>query len=164
MIFLKKNKHIFLLLSACYCGLLFSCKQIDLYEKDTSIPKYEWQNTFEAKGSFTITDTIALYNLYLVLRHTDAYKYNNIWLNIGFQSPGDSMHYQKVDLLLATDASGWEGAGMNDIWEVRKIVNENPKPFKKPGIYNFSIAQIMRDNPLFNIMSAGLRIEKVSRN
>ncbi len=164
MTFLKKNKHIFLLLSACCCGWLFSCKQIDLYEKDTVIPKYEWQNTFEVKGDFAITDTIALYNLYLVLRHTDAYTYNNIWLNIGFQSPGDSMHFQKVDLQLANDASGWEGTGMNDIWEVRKIVNDTPKPFKKQGIYKFSIAQIMRDNPLLNVMSAGLRIEKVKGN
>ena len=161
MIFLKKNSTLFFLLPVSYCLLLFSCKQIDLYEKNTVIPKYEWQNTFTAKGNFTITDTVALYNIYLVLRHTDAYKYNNIWLNIGLQFPGDSMVYNKTNLLLANDATGWEGNGMNDIWEVRKVLNDKPRPFKKQGTYNFSIAHIMRDNPLFNIMSAGLRIEKV---
>jgi hypothetical protein len=32
--------------------------------------------------------------------------------------------------------------------------------FKKPGTYTYSITQIMRDNPLSAVMSAGLRVEK----
>ena len=161
MIFPAKNKNFLFLLRISICLLPFSCKQIDLFEKNTVIPYYEFQSNFTAKGSFTITDTAAEYRIYIVLRHTDAYKYNNIWLNIGWQSPGDSMQYQKTDLLLGNDAGGWEGAGMNDIWEVRKLGISDPSPFKKPGIYSFSIAQIMRDNPLFYVMSAGLRVEKV---
>ena len=158
---LTKNTKLLFLLPAFLCLLLFSCRQIDLFEKDTPIPKYQWQNNFSAKGIFNITDTIAAYNLFLVLRHTDAYKYNNIWLNVGLQSPGDTMYRQKVDLSLGNDANGWEGSGMNDIWEVRKLLNGEPKRFKKAGPYNFNIDQIMRDNPLFNIMSVGLRIEKI---
>ena len=77
------------------------------------------------------------------------------------QTPGDSMRYQKQDLQLGNDANGWEGTGMNDIWEVRKLLNEEPRRFKKAGAYNFSIVQIMRENPLLHIMSAGLRLEKV---
>lgn len=142
-----------------FCLLLTSCKQLDVYEKDISIPKYEWQSDFIAKGSFNITDTTAAYNLYVVLRHTDAYKYNNIWLNLGLQNPGDSMQYQKINLPLGNDVSGWEGTGMNDIWEVRSLLNTQPQRFKQTGTYNFSIAQIMRDNPLLHIMSVGLRIE-----
>jgi gliding motility-associated lipoprotein GldH len=67
---------------------------------------------------------------------------------------------QKIDLKLGDDAMGWEGTGMNDIWEVRKLLNGEPKRFKKAGNYNYSISQIMRDNPLKNVMSAGLRVEK----
>lgn len=140
--------------------LLVTCKQLDVYEKYTTIPKYEWGSDFIAKGSFTITDTLAFYNVFLVLRHTDAYKYNNIWLNIGRQPPNDSFHYQKVNIRLGEDATGWEGSGMNDIWEVRTPLNAEPWHFKN-GVYNFSMAQIMRDNPLLHIMSVGLRIEKL---
>jgi len=32
--------------------------------------------------------------------------------------------------------------------------------FKKPGNYTFAIEQIMREDPLKNILNAGLRIEK----
>ena len=139
-----------------------SCTQINVFEKNTSIPHYEWSSDFSATGTFTISDTLASYNLYLVIRHTDAYKYNNIWLNVGLQSPNDSMYFQKVNLALGNDASGWEGVGMNDIWEVRKLLNGQPRRFKKNGNYTFKIFQIMRDNPLTNMMSAGLRVQKMN--
>ena len=70
------------------------------------------------------------------------------------------MHFQHADLSLANDATGWEGSGMNDIWEVRKLLNGRPRRFVKAGEYRFSITQIMRDNPLPGIISAGLRVQK----
>jgi len=136
---------------------LASCTPLETFEKDTAIPKSEWKSGFEIKGSFTIADTAATYNALIVLRHTDAYKYNNIWLNIGIQVPADTMRYQKVDLQLGTDAGGWIGTGMNDIWEIRQMIASRKL---KKGTYNFSITQIMRDDPLPAVMSAGLRLEK----
>jgi gliding motility-associated lipoprotein GldH len=147
------------LLLIAYCLLPSSCTQLDTFEKNTSIPDYLWQSSFEAKGTFAITDTATTYNAYIVLRHTDAYKYNNIWLSVGIQPPADTLHYQKADLQLGTDAKGWAGTGMNDIWEQRQLLFTG-RQFKRPGIYNFSIKQIMRDDPLPAVMSAGLRVEK----
>lgn len=141
--------------------LFFSCRQIDVFEKNTAIPNYQWSSGYAASGKFEIADTLSAYNLYIVLRHTDAYQYNNIWLNVGLQSPGDTMFNQKLDLELGSDAGGWEGSGMNDIWEIRKLLNNEPRRFRKNGEYIFNIKQVMRDNPLEHVMSAGLRIEKV---
>ncbi len=151
--------NIFLILLAG--SLLLSCRQIAVYEKNTPIPNYEWQSNFAATGSFTIEDTAAFYNVSIVLRHTDAYAYNNIWLNVGLQAPGDSLYFQKIDLLLGSDATGWEGSGMNDIWEIRKLLNGQARRFKKAGTYEFKLFQLMRDEPLKHIMSAGLRVEKM---
>jgi len=153
-------KPAFLIISGAIILFIGSCTQIELYEKNTTIPKFAWQHNFSAKGEFMITDTVSAYSIYLVLRHTDAYQYNNIWLNVGLQPPGDTMHFQKVNLQLGDDINGWEGTGMNDIWEVRKLLNGEPRRFKKAGKYSFTISQIMRDNPLLHVMSAGLRLEK----
>lgn len=121
----------------------------------------EWFNNYNGTGSFIIKDTNSTYNVYVVLRHTDAYLYNNIWLNVSLQSPGqDSLQFQKINLSLGNDAQGWDGVGMNDIWEVRKLISGTPKRFIKAGQYNFSVAQLMRDNPLLHILSVGLRVEK----
>ncbi|MEO7307179.1 MAG: gliding motility lipoprotein GldH [Ferruginibacter sp.] len=150
----------FLIAAAAFIMCVNSCTQIEIFEKNAVIPKYEWQSSFSAKGDFLITDTVSAYSIYVVLRHTDAYQYNNIWLNIGLQPPGDSLHVQKVNLKLGDDANGWEGTGMNDIWEVRKLLNGQARRFKQPGKYHFEISQIMRDNPLLHIMSIGLRVER----
>lgn len=139
---------------------VISCKQINVFEKNTPIPKFKWKQDFAATGTFHITDTVSTYNLYIVLRHTDAYAYNNIWLIVGLQSPGDTMYQQKVNLSLASDANGWEGSGMNDIWEVRKLLNDRPQRFIRNGEYKFQIKHIMRDEPLRNVMSVGMRVEK----
>ncbi len=136
-----------------------SCKNINLFEKNTNIPNLNWKNDFAVRGQFNIVDTTSYYNVFVVLRHTDAYKYNNIWLSVDLNSEGDSIPAQKINLILGSDAQGWEGAGMNDIWEVRKLITRIPL---RKTIYNFSISQIMRDNPLQFIMSIGLRVEKVS--
>ncbi len=56
---------------------------------------------------------------------------------------------------------GGKGQGMDDIFELRKNIIAGPVPFKKPGTYTFSIAQIMRENPLKNILNVGIRVEKV---
>lgn len=140
-----------------------SCIKINLYEKQVTIPSQKWFYTNVPQFTFHIDDTSSLYNVYVILRHTDLYEYNNIWLRIGLQTPSDSFNYQNVNLVLATDAKGWEGTGMNDIYEVRKSISAAPFSFKSAGDYTFSIAQIMRENPLNNILNVGVRIEKVSR-
>ena len=138
-----------------------SCGKIDLYEKQAQIPEQQWFYNYVPEFTFHIEDTSSLYNVYIVLRHTDLYNYNNIWLNIGSKTPGDSMHFQKINLILASDAKGWEGRGTSDIFEVRKNISPGPVSFKRSGDYTFSIAQIMRENPLRYILNVGIRLEKV---
>ena len=138
-----------------------ACSKIDVFEKNTAIAGHKWTYRLQPVFEFAINDTTSSYNLYVVLRHTDAYKYNNIWLNIGSQAPADTMRYQRFDLQLGNDADGWEGNGMDDIWEVRKSITKGPFKFNKAGNYKFSIAQVMRENPLQEIMSVGVRVEKV---
>ena len=138
-----------------------SCGKIDLYEKQAQIPEQEWFYNYVPGFTFHIEDTSSLYNVYIVLRHTDLYNYNNIWLNIGSKTPGDSMHFQKINLILASDAKGWEGRCTSDIFEVRKNISPGPVSFKRSGDYTFSIAQIMRENPLRYILNVGIRLEKV---
>jgi gliding motility-associated lipoprotein GldH len=156
-----KQSYKFLLAATLLSCCLFGCTKIDVYEKNTPIPNYQWQSNFTATGSLEISDTSSYYNIFIVLRHTDGYKYNNIWLNTQLFINGDTILNKKIDVPLGTDANGWDGIGMTDIWELRKPIFNSPKKFPKQGLYQFNINQIMRDNPLPNVMSAGLRIEKI---
>lgn len=140
-----------------------SCGQIDLFEKQEKMPAQQWFWNHQPSFTFHIEDTTSAYHLYVVVRHTDAYPYNNIWLQLGSQFPGDSMKFQKLNLSLGNDHDGWEGTGMDDIFEVRKNISRDKIVFKKPGDYTFSLSQIMRDNPLNHILSVGIRVEKTDQ-
>jgi hypothetical protein len=143
---------------ACFC--FSSCRHIDYFEKNTPIADLRWKHTEPVTGHFRIQDTATLYNVFLILRHTDSYHFNNIWVELTIGRPADTLRTFSLDLPLGSDADGWEGTGMNDIWEVRKKLTSIPIRFKSPGEYDYSIAHIMREDPLGGIMSAGLRVEK----
>ena len=125
-----------------------------------SIPGQEWAGSFKPEVTFTISDTVSSYNIYVVIRHTDAYNYNNLWINATVLQPGDtSPHSQRYNLILATNEKGWLGSAMDDIYEQRVLIQTQTK-FQKPGDYHFSFQQIMREDPLQHILNIGLRVEK----
>ena len=135
-----------------------ACTTIDLYEKSTVIPGHSWSSGFKPSFTFTIKDTAVPYRVFLVLRHTEKYNFNNIWINLYSQPPGDSMHKAAFELQLATIEAGWLASGMDDIYEHR-IKLTDPQ-FWKAGQYHFKIEQIMREDPLENVLNVGLRVEK----
>lgn len=149
------------LLLYCFTALLFTgCIHIDLYEKQVPIPSQKWNYDFTPEYNFEIRDSTSRFLIYVVIRHTDRYQFNNLWLKIGSMAPGDTMRYQDVNLQLAS-GNAWEGLGVNDIYEVRKLITPGPVPFGKPGQYTFTVAQIMRENPLEHILDVGIRLEKI---
>jgi len=140
--------------------LAASCNSIDVFEKNVAFKKQEWATDNKPVFTFHISDTLAAYNIYLILRHTDAYSYNNIWLKFYRKGP-DTTYSQQVDLPLANNSQGWLGTGMDDVWEQRIPITNGPTQFRKSGDYEFTLEQIMRQNPLRHIMNIGLRVEKV---
>lgn len=139
--------------------MLIGCDNINIYEKQVTIDQQTWFRDQVCSGSFQVSDTLTAHQLFLIVRHTDAYTYNNIWLEVSLQAPGDSFKTQRVQVPLGNDLQGWIGTGMDDIWEVRSLVSGLPKSFPRVGTYQFKIKHIMRDEPLKHIMSVGLRIE-----
>jgi gliding motility-associated lipoprotein GldH len=141
--------------------LVSACGTIDVFERNVNIPNHEWSNSYKPEIAFEITDTTSFYNIYVVLRHTDAYRYKNIWMNVYTQVPGDTIRKQRLDLLLATDDKGWLGSGMDDIYEHRIRITNIPQRLSRPGKYKFKLEQIMREEPLQYVMNVGVRVEKV---
>ena len=71
-----------------------ACTRPDgIYEKDIPLPSQQWAGSFRPAFTFNISekDTAYLYNVYIVIRHTDAYNYNNIWIRGSIRQPGDSV-------------------------------------------------------------------------
>ncbi|HEX4849150.1 MAG TPA: gliding motility lipoprotein GldH [Puia sp.] len=143
-------------LLVCSCNL-----ETGVFEKNVTIPRHQWESGFKPEITFSIDDTAALYNVYIVLRHTDAYNFNNIWIRATVQEPGSSLtKNQQYDLSLATNDKGWLGSAMDDIYETRLLIQPQTK-FTKPGEYHFILEQLMREDPLKNVLNTGIRVEKI---
>ena len=155
---MKPIKRVFFLLVPCTLFLV-SCNTIDLYEKSVTIPGHQWKSSFKPSFDFTIKDTSSAYKLFFILRHNEKYSFNNIYINVYVKGPGqDTTIKIQQDLVLATNEKGWLGTGMDDIYEHR--IPLAAEQSLKAGNYTFTIEQIMRENPLENVLNAGLRIEK----
>lgn len=145
------------------CILLFaSCGKVDVFEKNVTIPHQSWSSRFKPEITFDVEDSSARYKIFIVIRHTDAYRYKNIWVNIYTQSPTGVAQNQPLNLQLATDSRGWIASGMDDIYEHRILISppQHPLPLTK-GTYHFKLENIMREDPLKNVMNVGIRLEKV---
>ena len=161
-IFLKTANRSWILFFSGLLIIASSCTTIDLYEKSVAIPGHSWKSGYKPSFTFNISDTSSAYHLFIVLRHNDRYKFNNIYVNLNTSQPGqDSIQSGRYDLKLAND-EGWLASGMDDIYEHR--ISLTPLSgefyFRKPGDYTFSIEQIMREDPLEHVLNVGLRIEK----
>lgn len=148
------------LLLISFCIYLISCTTIDVFEKNVPIPDFAWSTNVKPEITFTIQDTVSRYNIFVVLRHTDAYRYKNIWLNVGLQGPGITSPPRRFEFTLASDDKGWLGSGMDDIFEHRMAI-ARAVPIPRAGNYTFTLQNIMRDEPLEHVMNVGIRLEKV---
>jgi gliding motility-associated lipoprotein GldH len=155
---LRKNFFVYILI----CLLVGSCSiPTGVFEKNISLPGHEWQSSFRPEISFRIKDTTSLYNIFFVIRHSDAYDFNNIWIRATVDQPGETgPRSQQYDLSLGNNEKGWIGAAMDDIYEARILIQPQTK-FRKTGDYHFTLEQIMREDPLRHVLDVGIRIEKM---
>ncbi|NML19713.1 gliding motility lipoprotein GldH [Pseudoflavitalea sp. G-6-1-2] len=149
------------ILTMAFAALLLNACSVrtDLFEKNIPIPDHNWSKSFKPEISVNIEDTASRYIIYAVVRHQDAYRYKNLYLNIAIQSPTGETATHMVDLKLATDEKGWLGSGMDDIFEHR--IQITPAGTLHAGAYKFTLQQMMREDPLEHVMNAGIRIAKV---
>jgi gliding motility-associated lipoprotein GldH len=141
----------------CSCNL-----SSGVFEKNFAIPGQAWESSVKPEISVTIKDTASLYNIFFVIRHSDAYNYNNIWIRATIDRQEEStMKSRQYDLSLATNDKGWLGSAMDDIYEARLLIQPRIR-FKQPGDYHITLEQIMREDPLKHILDVGIRLEKVS--
>jgi len=138
---------------------LGACGPLDLYEKTVFFPEHQWDSKNQPSFNFEVKDTLSNYHIYVVIRHQDPYHYNNLWLNVQTKGPGMPPISQKLNLTLANNTKGWLGSGMDDVFDHRIRITTTPIRLKK-GIYQFTLQQIMREDPLPFMLNAGIRIEK----
>ncbi len=146
------------------CCLLAACHPAPHYQKQEPIPANAWSYNFKPSFTFDITDTTAAYRPYFIIRHTQAYPYNNLWLWLYIKTPGDTVAKRsRINITLAEPTGKWLGNGMGEIYEQRMPISlGDAVKLDRVGTYQIDMEQNMRLNPLPEVLHVGLRIEKTT--
>jgi len=165
---LKNSLFFVLIANVLFC----SCDSNRVFDEYKSVPN-QWHK--DSIISFTITppDSTNNYNLFVNLRNTNDYKYNNLFLIVEMDYPNGKIEKDTLEYKMAEPNGELLGTGFTDVKENKlwyKGYNE-PFVFKEKGEYKINIQHAMRQNSqvygienLEGITDIGFRIERVKAN
>ncbi|MEO5787814.1 MAG: gliding motility lipoprotein GldH [Gelidibacter sp.] len=144
--------------------LVFSCDSKQIFDEYKSVPN-QWNK--DSLISFTVTppDSTNLYNLFINIRNTNAYKFNNLFLIAEMNFPNGKTITDTLEYQMAKPNGELMGEGFTDIKENKLWYKEGVR-FDEIGDYSITIQHAMRNNGEVNgvdnlqgITDVGFRIE-----
>jgi gliding motility-associated lipoprotein GldH len=146
------------------CILLTGCKQLDTSIQLHNIKNKKWKTTDTVNCNFVINDSNSVYNTYVIVRHTNDYRYNNLFIDLHYAINGKTGVLRHIELPLTKSVTEWLGKTFNNIIETRIPIN-NFIPDELEGVkgnHAYTIHNIMREDPLEEILQVGMMVEKAN--
>tara|TARA_R110000868_G_scaffold97875_4_gene269265 strand:- start:3423 stop:4004 length:582 start_codon:yes stop_codon:yes gene_type:complete len=144
--------------------LVVSCDKNRVYDTYKSVPN-EWDKDSIISFKINPPDSTNAYNLFVNLRNTNDYKYNNIYLIVEMVFPHGKTIKDTLEYRMADPSGKLLGTGLMDVKE-NKLWYKEDVVFKEAGEYTVNIQQAMRENGKVNgvvllegITDIGFRIE-----
>jgi len=146
----------------CFALIMSGCDENVVYKAHEDIDDGLWYIKNKPTFKVEIKDTTATYNMYYLLRNTLQYPYYNLYLTRKFEAPDNKVISNTLEeVYLSNEATGKPfGHGLGDLFDHKIPFLKNYR-FPRSGIYTFTLAQSMRQNPLPFVMSVGISVEKV---
>lgn len=145
--------------------VLVSCDSNRVFDDYKSVPN-AWHKDSITSFKINPPDSINPYNLFVNLRNTNAYKYNNLFLIVEMVFPHGKTIADTLEYKMADPSGKLLGTGLTDIKE-NKLWYKEGVVFKEVGEYTVNIQHAMRENGKVNgvvelegVTDVGFRIEK----
>ena len=144
-------------------ALLVACEQDPnvVSKENTDIADGKWYVKNTPSFGFTITDASQPYDLYYTLRHSLTYPYYNLYLTRYLTDGRGKEIESRLDELILMDPKTGQprGKGLGDLYDYKVLIKKGYR-FPRPGAYRLRIKQYMRQDPLPDIVSIGISVEK----
>ena len=145
-----------IIIAACF---LFSCGSETVFNMFQPVKDKVWSKQDEYYFNFEIKDISIPYDISVLLRNSDIYPYQNIWMLIDQSHPSAAPAIKDtVEHILADDFGKWTGNGIT-LFQSRVPVKKH-YIFPDTGKYTICIRHGMHDDNLKGIEDIGLFIEK----
>ncbi|MDO7172206.1 gliding motility lipoprotein GldH [Mariniflexile sp. AS56] len=158
---LRNKVLLFLLISFVFT----SCDPNRVFDEYQSVPN-KWHKDSVVRFSVKVPDSTKAYNLFVNLRNTNAYKYNNLFLIVEMAFPHGKTIKDTLEYKMADPSGKLLGTGLTDIKE-NKLWYKEGVVFKEKGEYVVKIQHAMRENGKVNgvialegVTDVGFRIER----
>ena len=124
-----------------------SCQNENKKEVYHSFNNNTWNTDSIVSFGLDNIDTTSSHDLYLMVRHTTNFKFQNLFLFTNFENQQDTL-----ELFLSEKSGRWLGKGFGEIKELKIRIKENVN-FKKNQDQRFSVEQAMRHEDLEKIIN-----------
>ncbi|MDR2684976.1 MAG: gliding motility lipoprotein GldH, partial [Prevotellaceae bacterium] len=137
--------------------VFFACNKSVIYSEFYVVPEFVgWSKDSVFTFGFDVEDTVLTYELDFLVRNTDNFPNQNLWLEIVKEHDG-KIFIDSVNVFLSDDYGRWRGKGIGSYYDSQLIYKQNVK-FYKSGRYTYKIRHLMRVEQLFGIKSFGLQV------
>jgi len=144
---------------------LSSCDDSRFYEQNNSFEEKYWLMDSVQKFTVDITDKSIAYSIYLNIRNSSSYAFNNIYIDYSISNPDNKpLIKEMVNNTLFDPKTGKPlgQSGIGDVFDHQFKLQENYK-FDNIGEHTIQLQQYMRKDTLMGIYAVGIRIEKYSK-
>lgn len=146
-----------------FCFLLFSfyfysCTNSFEYKKAVTIEKEIWSYQDSIQFDFAIQDTTKIYNLYLDIKHSTAYEYQNLYTLIKTVFPQGNRLKEQLSLELAGKGGVWNGKCNKQSCHLSIPIQQNAY-FNQIGDYQIVLEQFMRMDNIAGIQQITFKLE-----
>lgn len=124
-----------------------SCQNENKKEVYHSFNNNTWNTDSIVSFELDNIDTTSSHDLYLMVRHTTNFKFQNLFLFTNFENQQDTL-----ELFLSEKSGRWLGKGFGEIKELKIRIKENVN-FKENQNQIFSVEQAMRYEDLEKIIN-----------
>lgn len=140
---------------------MHSCDENRVFEENIDFLNAEWTYENEITFQVSLTDQTPK-NAFINFRHSYFFSKRNVILDLSVKNPKGEINKKSINIPLSEPNGMWYGDCSGDICTIQFPIKEYANhSFIDTGLYEFTISQDMRINPLPNVMAVGLRIENV---
>ena len=159
----KKSNFLYLILVLV---LLSSCNDNTVFDEYKSVSN-AWNENDVVTFKVNPKDTINPYNLFVNIRNTNAYKYNNLFLVVEMDFPNGRVLKDTLEYRMAYKTGELMGEGISSV-KTNKLWYKEAVKFNEEGDYTVKIQHAMRKNGEVNgitnlqgVTDVGFRIESL---
>lgn len=138
---------------------LISCNHNVFYQKIDAVPKEVWNIDSVYHYQFEISDSLQYYNMYINLRNTIDYPYQNFYIFCTTVMPNGVSFTDTLGGYLCDYYGQWFGKGSGRIKDNKFLLRRQVR-FQQKGVYNISIKHAMRTDDLKGIANVGITLNK----